>query len=101
MNQGPVDTTLSPYARRRTLSLCDVSFNGGFWSRWQSTNHNVSLRHGYEQLERFGNFHNLKLAAGAADGEYHKPVFMDSDIYKWLEAVAYELACRPDAGLAE
>jgi DUF1680 family protein len=81
------------------LALSDVTLNGGFWSRWQETNHKVSLRHGFEQLERFGNFNNLKLAAGTGAGEYRKPVFMDSDVYKWLEAVGYELACNPDPEL--
>jgi DUF1680 family protein len=101
MKLGPVDTTQSPYARHRTLALSDVSLDGGFWSNWQRTNHQMSLRHGFEQLERFGNFHNLKLAAGAVEGEYRKPVFMDSDIYKWLEAIGYELAWNPDPELEE
>src|SRR5690606_3145405 len=101
MKLGPVDTTQSPYARYRTLALSDVSLDGGFWSRWQATNHEVSLRHGFEQLERFGNFNNLKLAAGTGAGEYRQPVFMDSDVYKWLEAVGYELASNPDPELVE
>lgn len=101
MKLGPVDTTKSPYARHRTLALSDVSLDGGFWSTWQRTNHKVSLRHGFDQLERFGNFNNLKLAAGKGEGEYRKPVFMDSDVYKWLEAIGYELAWNPDPELVE
>lgn len=31
------------------------------------------------------------LTAGSGSGEYRTPVFMDSDVYKWLEAVAFEL----------
>ena len=33
---------------------------GGFWAERQRTNRNVSLRHGYEMLDKAGNFHNLK-----------------------------------------
>jgi uncharacterized protein len=99
MKLGPVDTRHSPYSRLRTLALNNVAFDGGFWSRWQRINHSESLRHGYEQLERFGNFNNLKLAAGTGTGEYRKPVFMDSDVYKWLEAIGYELAHQPDPEL--
>jgi len=40
-------------------------------------------------LDQAGNFHDLRLAAGTAAGDYRGPVFMDSDVYKWLEAVAY------------
>lgn len=99
MQLGPVDSTHSAFARQRTLALSDVTLQPGFWSKWQETNHKVSLRHGFEQLERFGNFNNLMLAAGKGEGEYAKPVFMDSDVYKWLEAIGYELACNPDPEL--
>ena len=34
---------------------------------------------------------NFKIAAGEAEGEYHGFVFQDSDVAKWLEAVAYSL----------
>ncbi|MBI1298556.1 glycoside hydrolase family 127 protein [bacterium] len=99
MQLGPVDSTTSAFARQRTLALSDVTLRPGFWSKWQETNHKVSLRHGFEQLERFGNFNNLMLAAGKGEGEYARPVFMDSDVYKWLEAIGYELACNPDPEL--
>jgi DUF1680 family protein len=57
------------------------------------------LKHAYKKLEDSGNFNNLKLAAGEGTGEYRTPVFMDSDIYKWLEAVSYELINLPDPEL--
>lgn len=87
-----VSTITSPYARWHTLPLGSISLTEGFWSRKQQINRQVSLRHGYEQLERAGNFNNLRLAAGFGEGEYQGPVFMDSDVYKWLEALAYDLA---------
>jgi hypothetical protein len=76
-----------------------VVLTGGFWSQRQQTNRQVALRHGYQMLEQAGNFQNFRLAAGLAKGQYQGPVFMDSDIYKWLEAVAYELHQNPDAEL--
>jgi DUF1680 family protein len=87
-----VSTTISPYARWHTLPLGSISLTEGFWSRKQAVNRQVSLCHGYEQLERAGNFNNLRLAAGFGEGEHQGPVFMDSDVYKWLEALAYDLA---------
>ncbi len=96
---GPVDTTRSPHARLQTLPLPNASLAGGFWAGRRAVNRSVSLRHGFEMLERAGNFHNLRLAAGLTQGEYRGRNFLDSDVYKWLEAVAWELGSEPDPGL--
>ena len=85
-------TTTSSHARWRTLPLGSVSLTEGFWHEKQEINRRVSLRHGYRMLNQSGNFNNLKLAAGSGEGEYQGPVFMDSDVYKWLEAVSLDLA---------
>jgi uncharacterized protein len=72
-----------------------VTLTGGFWSQRQAVNRHAGLRHGYEQLEKAGNFHNLRLAAGLATGDYQGYLYLDSDLYKWLEAVSYALAAGP------
>jgi len=69
---------------------------GGLWRHRQTVNHQVSLWHGYRMLEQAGNFHDLRLAAGQIEGAYRGPLFMDSDLYKWLEALAWQLALGPD-----
>jgi Uncharacterized protein conserved in bacteria len=82
--------------------------DAGFWGHRLSVNREVTIPHGFEQLERAGNFHNLRLAAGAMNGEYRwfgmasdGPLpFLDSDVYKWLEAVAWELGRDPEPALA-
>jgi DUF1680 family protein len=83
------DTSVSPHARWRGLALRDVTLSGGLWADRQQVNLQTSLAHGFRMLEQAGNLQNLRLAAGATDGQYRGPVFMDSDVYKWLEAVAY------------
>jgi hypothetical protein len=84
------------------LPLGAVSLTGGFWSQRQAANRRVSLQHGYHMLEQAGNFHNLRLAAGRAAGHYRGRLpFLDSDVYKWLEAVAYELHTHPQAELQQ
>lgn len=85
MKLGPVDTSSSPHARWRTVPLDSIAFAEGFWLDRQRINRAVSLRHGYRQLEAHGNFHNLRLAGGAADGEYCLPLFMDSDVYTGMK----------------
>ena len=99
MANGPVDSTSSPYAQLHTLPLDSVVIGDGFWSQRQEMNRRQSLRHGYNQLIQSGNFNNLRLAAGGGEGAYRKPVFMDSDVYKWLEAIGYDLAIHPDDDL--
>ena len=91
--------TSSPFASRRALPLEAVTLTGGFWARKQAVNRQVSLRRGYQKLEEFGNIDNLKLAAGLSDAPFRGPLFMDSDLYKWLEAIAYDQVLAPDAEL--
>ena len=42
---------------------------------------------------------NFRIAAGEKQGEFYGAVFQDSDVAKWLEAVAYTLAEKPDKEL--
>ena len=42
---------------------------------------------------------NFKIAAGLETGEHGGMVFQDSDLAKWIEAVAYSLIWNPDAAL--
>ncbi len=42
---------------------------------------------------------NFKIAAGEAEGEFYGCVFQDSDLAKWLEAVAFSLMTKPDPEL--
>lgn len=42
---------------------------------------------------------NFEIAAGRKDGEFYGMVFQDSDVAKWLEAVAWSLCQKPDAEL--
>lgn len=44
---------------------------------------------------------NLRVAAGEEDAPFHGMPFQDSDVYKWLEAVAYALAHRDDPQLRQ
>jgi len=81
----------SSYARWHVLPLESIELTGGFWAARQQVNHQVSLPHGYRMLEKAGNFENLRLAGGSGEGRYRGREFADSDVYKWLEAAAYEL----------
>lgn len=42
---------------------------------------------------------NFRVAAGISSGGHYGMIFQDSDVYKWLEAVAYSLHINPDKEL--
>ena len=66
---------------------------GGFWADRRRVNRDVSIPAGWKRLHEAGNFHNLELAAGRSTGSYVNDLpFLDSDVYKWLEAVAWAFA---------
>jgi DUF1680 family protein len=95
-----VNTSQSPHARLKTLEFRDVSLNEGFWAKKTRVNRKISLRFGFEMLTKAGNFDNLRIAAGLTTGNYRGYFFQDSDIYKWLEAVAWEVGREPDKELS-
>jgi len=81
------------------MEFKSASFNEGFWARRITVNREISLRYAFEMLEKSGNFDNLRIAAGLIKGNYRGYPFQDSDIYKWLEAMAWELGREPDKEL--
>jgi hypothetical protein len=52
-------------------------------------------------IEKSHAIQNFKIAAGEAEGEFYGRPFQDSDVYKWLEAVAYSLHGKRDPQLEE
>jgi hypothetical protein len=75
-----------------------VSLGPGFWQDRIGINASRSLASGLAQLEVAGTLENLRLAAGAAHGNYHgKLPFLDTDVFKWLEAVSWHLQGSPSS----
>src|SRR5438876_1086991 len=64
----------------------------GFWHTRRQVNARTSIPLGPGLLESAGNLSNLRLAAGAEDGEFQGAYpFVDTDVHKWLEAAAWQL----------
>jgi DUF1680 family protein len=86
---GPVRLTSS--SRTALVPATRASITGGLWAERRRVNREVSLPGGWERLHEAGNFHNLELAAGlTTEGGYVGTLpFLDSDVYKWLEAVGW------------
>ena len=84
----------------RPLGLQDVRITGGFWGDRQETNRASTLAHIEHWLEREGWLRNFDAAvAGTVAQERRGREFSDSEIYKLLEAMAWELGRSPDPGL--
>ncbi|MGW2237768.1 glycoside hydrolase family 127 protein [Streptomyces sp. NPDC001759] len=87
---GPI--RLGPDARA-ALRPARVEVADGFWQSRREVNAGTSIPQGPGLLESAGNLHNLRLAAGTAEGEFQGAYpFVDTDVYKWLEAAAWQLA---------
>jgi DUF1680 family protein len=88
--RGPASPTPSAAVAHRPLDGPGVHLTSGLLHDWQLRSHEASLPLALRQMEAAGNLSNLRLAiAGASEG-YRGPVFMDSDLYKTLEAIGWE-----------
>jgi hypothetical protein len=95
-SRSPVGSTQGCW---QPLGLGQAKITGGFWALRQVRNCEGAIPSGQEQLETAGNLQNLRLAAGVGEGEAIGPVFADSDVYKWLEAAAWEYGRNPSEEL--
>ena len=86
--------------RLRPLGLDEVRINGGFWAQLQDVNAAASIPHIEHWLERVGWIRNFDLAAAGSlpEGRSGRE-FSDSEVYKALEAMAWEIGRADDSGL--
>jgi len=97
---GAVVPTARARVALRPVDARGVQLEGGLLGERQRTNREVTILRGAEELERAGTFDNLRIAAGRTTGERRGMVFSDSDVYKWLEALGWELGREPSDELA-
>ena len=80
------------------LPFADVRVSGGFWKERQDTVSDVTLYSVRDQFRATGRFEAFEF--NYKEGDENKPhIFWDSDIAKWMEAVAYALLYHPDEQL--
>ncbi|HEY6687850.1 MAG TPA: beta-L-arabinofuranosidase domain-containing protein, partial [Propionibacteriaceae bacterium] len=88
---GPIRLAAGSTTCLRPANAAEIT--GGLWADRRRINREVSIPGGWNRLHQAGNFHNLELAAGRSTGDYVNDLpFLDSDVYKWLEAVAWAFA---------
>jgi DUF1680 family protein len=90
----------------REIDLKRVKISDAFWSTRQALITDTVIPYQekilddkVEGVEKSHAFANFRIAAGLEEGEFFGMVFQDSDVAKWLEAVAYSLCVKADADL--
>jgi uncharacterized protein len=97
-----VDTSGSSHARLCPVPVDAVRLEDEFWEPRRKINREVTLPSQYRHLQDTNRLRNFLRAAGKLDSQevpFDGIYFNDSDVYKWLEAAAWELACAENAEL--
>lgn len=89
---------LPSHGRVRPLGLAQVSLTGGFWGERQAVNAAQTLAHCETWMERLGWLANFdRVADGTTGPDRPGWSFSDSEVYKLLEALSWEVARSGDA----
>ena len=97
---------MTEHGRGWPISLKNVEVTDSFWNlyvrsvpakmipyQWRVLNDSV------EDAQKSGCIRNFRIAAGDEKGRFHGFVFQETDLAKWLEAVAYSLSLNKDPEL--
>ncbi|WP_350277295.1 beta-L-arabinofuranosidase domain-containing protein [Kribbella sp. HUAS MG21] len=75
----------------------EVELTGGLLRDWQRRNRVATIPHAIAELRKAGNLENLRRLVDPSVGTYRgRYPFLDTDLYKTLEGLAYEIG-RDDA----
>ncbi|WP_141500463.1 glycoside hydrolase family 127 protein [Paenibacillus luteus] len=92
----------------KPVSLKQVKITDDFWNYYINLVRDVVVPYQWDAIndrvegaERSGAVSNFKIAAGLEKGDFYGFVFQDTDVAKWLEAVAYLLETKRDEALEQ
>ncbi|GGG74716.1 glycoside hydrolase family 127 protein [Edaphobacter dinghuensis] len=88
---GVIDLSNSPYAKLKTVPIRAVRIKDGFWAQRRKTNITSSIPSMHDELLAHGRMDNFLRLQGKSTEPQKGPVYSDSDIYKWTEAVGFQL----------
>ncbi len=90
----------------RPVDLKNVRIADRYWQAYVNLVNDTILSYQWEALndrvpdaEPSHCIRNFRIAAGLETGDFSGFVFQDTDLYKWLEAVGYSLANKPNDDL--
>jgi uncharacterized protein len=90
-DEGVLFVDNSPYAKLHNVPVHAVTITSGFWAARREINVDKSIPSMEKLLEANGRMANFLRLAGKSDAKQTGPVYSDSDVYKWTEAVGFAL----------
>ena len=90
-DEGVLFVDKSPYAKLHNVPVHAVTITQGFWGARREINVDKSIPSMEKLLEANGRMNNFLRLAGKSDAKQSGPVYSDSDVYKWTEAVGFVL----------
>src|SRR3954471_21926587 len=90
-SEGIENLAKSPHAKLHQVPIRAVTINGGFWGRRRQVNVAKSIPSMHDLLEANGRMNNFRRVAQKSSAPQTGPVYSDSDVYKWTEAVGFAL----------
>jgi uncharacterized protein len=90
-DQGIENLSRSPYAKLKNIPVHAVTIESGFWEKRRVINVEKSIPSMHDLLEANGRMNNFLRLIGKSTAAQSGPVYSDSDIYKWTEAVGFTL----------
>ena len=100
-DQGVENLAKSPHAKLRDIPVRAVTIAGGFWGPRREINVSRSIPTMHDLLEANGRMNNFRRLVGKSQAAQTGPVFSDSDVYKWTEAVGFVLQSGDRPALRE
>ncbi|MGB9606307.1 MAG: glycoside hydrolase family 127 protein, partial [Bryobacteraceae bacterium] len=98
-DQGILHLERSPHARLRNVPVRAFAMGEGFWSARRKANVERSIPTLLQLLEEHGVVDNFRRLSGRKNVPRRGPLYTDSDLYKWMEAVAFVLQSGDHPGL--
>ncbi len=99
---GPVGPVLPSRGVLSPLGMDEVQITGGYWADLQKLNAAVVIDHAERWMERVGWIGNFDAARdGRLPADRTGREFSDSDVYKLMEAMAWEIGRAGDARLED
>ena len=90
-NQGIENLAKSAHAKLRNIPVRAVTIQSGFWGARREINVTKSVPTMHDLLEANGRMENFRRLSGKSSAPQRGPVYSDSDVYKWTEAVGFVL----------
>jgi len=90
-DQGVLYVDKSPYAKVHNVPVHAVTITQGFWGARREINVDKSIPSMEKLLEANGRMNNFLRLVGQSNAKQTGPVYSDSDVYKWTEAVGFAL----------